>query len=48
MTLGATGSVAVGMTADLFGWMVAFGLLATIMALALVTIVSNAVFSLGY
>ncbi|MDF9744564.1 MFS transporter [Natrinema salsiterrestre] len=48
MTLGATGSVAVGSAADLFGWAVAFGLLSGIMALSLVIIVTNAVLSLGY
>ncbi|WP_226004154.1 MFS transporter [Natrinema salinisoli] len=48
MTLGATGSVAVGSAADLFGWAVAFGLLSGIMALSLVIIVTNTVLSLGY
>ena len=48
MTLGATGSVAIGATADVFGWMVAFSLLSAVMGVALVTITANAVLSLGY
>ena len=48
MTLGATGSVAVGVSADLLGWSVAFGLLAGVMGLALVAILANRLLSLGY
>jgi predicted MFS family arabinose efflux permease len=35
MTIGATGSVVVGATADLFGWTAAFGLLVGVMAVGL-------------
>lgn len=48
MLLGALGSVVVGGAADLFGWSVAFGLLAGVMTLGLVTITLNTVFKLGY
>jgi predicted MFS family arabinose efflux permease len=48
MTLGATGSVAVGSAADFFGWTVAFGLLSVIMAISLLTVVTNNALSLGY
>ncbi len=48
MTLGATGSVAVGTAADVVGWMAAFGLLAAVMATALAVLAVNNVLSLGY
>jgi MFS family permease len=48
MSLGASGSVAVGTVADLFGWQVSFGFLATIMALGLSTIAVNRIAGLGY
>ncbi|WP_254761903.1 MFS transporter [Natrinema marinum] len=48
MTLGATGSVAVGAAADLVGWTAAFGLLAGVMATALAVLAANNVLSLGY
>ncbi|CAI49399.1 major facilitator superfamily transport protein [Natronomonas pharaonis DSM 2160] len=48
MLLGALGSVAIGVVADLFGWPVAFGSLAGIMALGLLCILWNNVFGAGY
>ncbi|QLK27506.1 MFS transporter [Natrinema zhouii] len=48
MLLGATGSVAVGATADLLGWTAAFGLLAGVMGLSLSMIAANNTLSLGY
>lgn len=48
MTLGATGSVAVGTAADGFGWAIAFGILAGTMAIGLVAIVVNTVLGLEF
>lgn len=46
--IGALGSVVTGLLADLFGWGVAFGVLAALLALVFVALVVNWVFSLGY
>ena len=48
MLLGASGSVAVGTAADVFGWNPAFGMLAGVMALGLTVIVANRLLGLGY
>ncbi|MFB6114175.1 MAG: MFS transporter [Halodesulfurarchaeum sp.] len=48
MSLGATGSVAVGAVSDVFGWYAAFGLLAGIMALGTVAVMTNRGLGLGY
>ncbi len=48
MLIGALGSVAIGVMADQFGWPVAFGSLAGIMAVGLVAILANHLFRLGY
>ncbi|WP_435098962.1 MFS transporter [Halorubrum sp. N11] len=48
MVVGASGSVVVGAVSDVAGWTVAFGLLAGVMGLALVTLVTNRVLRLGY
>ncbi|MFB1062760.1 MFS transporter [Natrinema sp. H-ect4] len=47
MTTGATGSVVVGILADLYGWDVSFTLLAGIMILGLGILVANRLFRLG-
>ncbi|MFC4246931.1 MFS transporter [Natribaculum luteum] len=46
--VGSVGSVATGFVADVFGWGVSFGVLATLLALAFVALVVNRAFSLGY
>ncbi len=46
--LGAAGSVGVGLTADLFGWAVAFGTLAVLLFLSFLALTVNWVFKLGY
>jgi MFS transporter, YNFM family, putative membrane transport protein len=46
--IGALGSVATGTLADLFGWGVAFGVLAGLLALVFCALVVNEVLSLGY
>jgi dipeptide/tripeptide permease len=48
MVLGASGSVVVGTISDAAGWEAAFGLLAGVMALGLVTLVANRALRLGY
>lgn len=48
MTLGASGSVVVGATADAFGWTASFGLLSVLTGLGFVIIVVNQVFKLDY
>lgn len=48
MLVGALGSVAIGVMADQFGWPVAFGSLAGIMAVGLAAILANHLFRLGY
>jgi MFS family permease len=48
MMLGASGSVVVGTVSDVAGWGVAFGLLAGVMALGLVTLLANRLLDLGY
>jgi predicted MFS family arabinose efflux permease len=48
MVVGASGSVVVGTVSDLAGWAVAFGLLAAVMALGLVTLLANRLLGLGY
>jgi len=48
MILGASGSVVVGTLADVAGWSVAFGLLAAVMAIGLVTLLANRLLRLGY
>lgn len=48
MTMGASGSVSIGAVSDVFGWDVAFGFLATIMAMAALAIVANRGLGLGY
>ncbi|MDR5674142.1 MFS family permease [Halalkaliarchaeum sp. AArc-CO] len=47
MILGASGSVVVGLLADLAGWDVAFGLLAGVMAVGLLALLVNRLFKLG-
>ena len=46
--LGAVGSVATGLLADLFGWGVAFGVLGTLLATIVVVLALNRLLSLGY
>jgi len=46
--LGAAGSVGVGLTADLFGWAVAFGTLAGLFFLSFLALGLNRAFGLGY
>ncbi|WP_436346493.1 MFS transporter [Natronorubrum sp. FCH18a] len=46
--IGALGSVATGLLADLFGWGVAFGVLAGLLALVFAALVVNWALSLGY
>ncbi|ELY36182.1 MFS transporter [Natronorubrum tibetense] len=46
--IGALGSVATGLLADLFGWGFAFGVLAGLLVLVFVALVANWVLSLGY
>jgi YNFM family putative membrane transporter len=48
MLIGALGSVAIGIMADQFGWPVAFGSLAGIMAVGLLVILTNHLLRLGY
>ena len=48
MTVGALGSVVVGVLADGFGWVVAFGFLAAIMGVEVVLLGLNAVMDLDY
>ncbi|MFC7186497.1 MFS transporter [Halorubrum yunnanense] len=48
MVIGASGSVVVGTVSDVAGWGVAFGLLAGVMALGLVTLLANRLLWLGY
>ncbi|WP_144798845.1 MFS transporter [Halorubrum depositum] len=48
MVLGASGSVVVGTVSDVAGWEAAFGLLAGVMALGLVTLLANRALRLGY
>lgn len=47
LILGASGSVVVGVVADLAGWGVAFGLLACVMGIGLLALATNRLFSLG-
>lgn len=47
MLLGATGSVVVGVLADVAGWAAAMGLLAVVMAFGFVVLVGNRVLDLG-
>jgi len=46
--IGALGSVATGLLADLFGWAVAFGVLAILLATVFAALVVNWALSLGY
>lgn len=46
--IGAAGSLGVGLTADLFGWAVAFGTLAVLLALSFLALGVNRVLGLGY
>lgn len=46
--LGAAGSVGVGLTADLFGWGVAFGTLSVLFFASFLALVANRVLGLGY
>ena len=46
--IGALGSVATGLLADLFGWGFAFGVLAGLLVLVFVALVANWALSLGY
>lgn len=46
--LGAAGSVGVGLTADLFGWAVAFGTLAGLFFLSFLALVLNRMLDIGY
>ncbi len=46
--LGAAGSVGVGLTADLYGWDVAFGTLAALFFLSFTALVANKVLGFGY
>ncbi|RQG86644.1 MFS transporter [Natrarchaeobius halalkaliphilus] len=46
--VGAAGSVGVGLTADLFGWGVAFGTLAALFAISFLSVVVNRMLGLGY
>lgn len=48
MTLGATGSVVVGSTADALGWQPAFAVLSVTMALGVLAIAANLLLDLGY
>ncbi|SMO50315.1 MFS transporter [Halorubrum cibi] len=48
MVFGASGSVVVGAVSDVAGWAVAFGLLAAVMAVGLVTLLTNRWLGLGY
>lgn len=48
MTLGATGSVTVGVTADVFGWTASFGLLTALMAVGVGIILLNHALGMGY
>lgn len=48
MVIGASGSVVVGALSDVAGWSVAFGLLAGVMAVGLVTLLVNRTLGLGY
>lgn len=48
MVLGASGSVVVGSLSEVAGWGAAFGLLAGVMALGLVTLLANRALRLGY
>ena len=48
MVTGASGSVVVGAVSDAAGWPVAFGLLAGVMSLGLVTLSANRLLGLGY
>ncbi len=47
MVLGASGSVVVGATADLFGWAAAFGLLICVMGFGFATLLANRLFDIG-
>jgi MFS family permease len=47
MVLGATGSVVVGVLADVAGWAAAYGLLVGVTGLALVLLVGNRTLRLG-
>jgi len=46
--VGATGSVGVGLTADLFGWSVTIGTLSVLLLLCFVLIILNRILSKGY
>ncbi|WP_149783173.1 MFS transporter [Halorubrum aquaticum] len=46
--IGSAGSVGVGLTADLFGWAVSFGVLAGLFAVAFLVIAGNAALGTGY
>ncbi|MCL9814528.1 MFS transporter [Natranaeroarchaeum aerophilus] len=48
MIVASTGSVVVGLLADLFGWAVSFGALIGLLGIVLVLVVANIVFDLGY
>lgn len=48
MTISASGSVVVGSFADLFGWAVAIGFLAVLLAVVCLLLVTNYVLDLGY
>ncbi|WP_066418559.1 MFS transporter [Halorubrum aethiopicum] len=46
--IGSAGSVGVGLTADLFGWAVSFGVLAGLFGVAFLVIAANALLGTGY
>ncbi|SMO66963.1 Sugar phosphate permease [Halorubrum cibi] len=46
--IGSAGSVGVGLTADLFGWAVSFGVLAGLFGVAFLVIAGNALLGTGY
>jgi hypothetical protein len=46
--LGAAGSAGVGLTADLFGWAVAFGTLAALFFASFLALATNQILGLGY
>ncbi|SFS90068.1 MFS transporter [Halostagnicola kamekurae] len=48
MTIAASGSVVVGLLADLFGWGVSIGFLAVLLAVVCLLLVANSVLDLGY
>ncbi|ELY59026.1 MFS transporter [Natronolimnohabitans innermongolicus] len=48
MTVAASGSVVVGLLADLFGWAVSFGFLTALLGLVCALLLVNALFDLGY